>query len=104
MRRPMRERRSQLVLVHFCETTRTSTPESLPKKMAFQIVEIELNADSSVKQRKVVPYPYQTRGEAVDTIEDLVARHAGGGYEADTNSWAAIDAKGNKVRFIIETV
>jgi hypothetical protein len=43
--------------------------------MAFQIVELALDANDEVVERKVVPYPYQSRQEAVDTIESVVARY-----------------------------
>jgi hypothetical protein len=44
--------------------------------MAFRIVEFALDANDKVVERKVVPYPYQSRQEAVDTIESVVARYA----------------------------
>jgi hypothetical protein len=34
--------------------------------MAFQVVELTLDADDKVIERSVVPYPYQTRAEADD--------------------------------------
>ena len=40
--------------------------------MAFQVVELILDADDNVIERRVVPYPYQTRAEAVDTIESVM--------------------------------
>jgi hypothetical protein len=44
--------------------------------MAFQVVELILDADDNVTERRVVPYPYQTRAEAVDTIESVMTRFA----------------------------
>jgi hypothetical protein len=49
--------------------------------MAFQIVELTLDADDNVIERRVVPYPYQTREETVDTIESVISRFAASGYE-----------------------
>ena len=49
--------------------------------MAFQVVELTLDADDNVIERSVVPYPYQTRAEAVDTIESVMMRFAEAGYE-----------------------
>ena len=40
--------------------------------MAFQVVELTLDADDKVIERRAVPYPYQTRAEAVDTIESVM--------------------------------
>ena len=38
-------------------------------KMAFQVVELTLDADQNVVDRRVIPYPYPTRKDAVDAIE-----------------------------------
>ena len=45
--------------------------------MAFQVVELTLDADDNVIERSVVPYPYQTRAEAVDTIESVIMKICG---------------------------
>jgi hypothetical protein len=37
--------------------------------VAFQIVQLTLDADDNVIERRVVPYPYPTREEAVTAIE-----------------------------------
>jgi hypothetical protein len=36
--------------------------------VAFQIVELTLDADDNVIERRVVPYPYPTREEAVTAL------------------------------------
>jgi hypothetical protein len=36
--------------------------------VAFHIVELTLDADDNVIERRVVPYPYPTREEAVTAI------------------------------------
>jgi hypothetical protein len=41
---------------------------------AFQIIALTLDADDNVIERKVIPYPYQTREGAVDSIESVVTR------------------------------
>jgi hypothetical protein len=41
--------------------------------VAFQIVELTLDTDNNVIERRVVPYPYQTREEAVTAIECIVS-------------------------------
>jgi len=55
--------------------------------MPFQIVELDLDSNDNVVERKVVPYPYQTREEAVDTIESVVTRFAEAGYEPGGDFW-----------------
>ena len=73
--------------------------------MAFQVVELILDADDSVIERRVVPYPYQTRAEAVDTIESVIMRFAEAGYEPEGDFWWGINGNGKtRVRFIIEHV
>jgi hypothetical protein len=72
--------------------------------MAFQIVELSVGADDKVVERKVVPYPYQTRQEAVDTIESLAARYVKSGYDPKQDAWWAIAENGSQMRFIIEGV
>ena len=44
--------------------------------MAFHIVELTLDADDNVIERRVVPYPYPTREEAVTAIECIVSTFA----------------------------
>ena len=70
--------------------------------MAFQIVEIILDANDKVIERKVVPYPYQTRDEAVTAIECIVSTFAEAGYEPAQKFWWATAGNGDRRRFIIE--
>jgi hypothetical protein len=72
--------------------------------MAFQIVELTLDADDAVVERRVVPYPYPSREEAVDTIESVIERFAEAGYESEGDFWWALAANKTRVRFIIEVV
>lgn len=44
--------------------------------MAFQVIELTLDENDNVIERRAVPYPYPTRGEAVDTIESVITRFA----------------------------
>jgi hypothetical protein len=72
---------------------------------ADDVVELTLDADDNVIERRVVPYPYQTRAEAVDTIESVMTSFAEAGYEPDGDFWWAINGNGKtRVRFIIEHV
>jgi hypothetical protein len=73
--------------------------------MAFQVVELTLDADDNVIERSVVPYPYPTRAEAVDTIESVIMRFVEAGYEPEGDFWWAINGNSKtRVRFIIEHV
>jgi hypothetical protein len=72
-------------------------------EVAFQIVEITLDANDKVIERKVVPYPYQTSQEAVTAIECIVSTFAEAGYEPARKFWWAIAGDGDRMRrFIIE--
>jgi len=71
--------------------------------VAFQIVEISLDANDKVIERKVVPYPYQTRQEAVTAIECILSTFAETGYEPAQKFWWATAGNGDRMRrFIIE--
>jgi hypothetical protein len=73
-------------------------------KLAVQIVELTLDANDNVIDRRVVPYSYQTRKDAVDTIESVIARFCEFGYEPEGDLWWAVTGDGKtRVRFIIES-
>jgi hypothetical protein len=72
--------------------------------VAFQIVELTLDADDNVIQRRVVPFPYPIRQEAVTAIERIVSTFAEAGYEPAQKFWWAIADDGDRTRFIIEGV
>ena len=74
-------------------------------KMAFQVVELTLDADQNVVDRRVIPYPYPTRKDAVDAIESVVTSFPQSGYQSDNDSWWAIPREGTtRIRFAIESV
>ena len=74
-------------------------------KMAFQVVELTLDADQNVVDRRVIPYPYPTRKDAVDAIESLVTSFPQSGYQPDTDSWWVFARDGTRrISFAIETV
>lgn len=55
--------------------------------------------------RRVVPYPYQVREEAVGTIESVLMRFAEAGFEPEGDFWWAIPPDGNtRIRFVIESL
>jgi hypothetical protein len=77
------------------------------KKSAFQVIELILDKDDNVIDRRAVPYAYPTRKDAVDTIESCVRRFTQSGYEPDGDFWWGITEEGkskSKVRFIVERV
>jgi hypothetical protein len=55
--------------------------------VAFQIVALTLDANDNVIERRVVPYPYPTRQEAVTAIECIVSTFAEAGYEPAQKFW-----------------
>ena len=67
---------------------------ALMLKMAFQVVELTLDADQKVIDRKVIPYPYPTRRDAVDAIESVVTSFPQSGYQSDNDSWWALTRDG----------
>jgi hypothetical protein len=73
--------------------------------VAFQIVELTLEADDRVIERRVVPFPYPTRQEAVTAIECIVSTFGEAGYEPEGDFWWATTGNGEtRVKFIIEGV
>ena len=72
--------------------------------MAYHIVERTLDADDNEIERRVVPYPYPTREEAVTAIECIVSTFAEAGYEPAQKFWWAVADDGDRARFIIEGV
>ena len=74
-------------------------------KMAFQVVELTLDADQNVVDRRVIPYPYPTRKDAVEAIESVVTSFPQSGYQADTDSWWVLTRDGTRrISFAIESV
>ena len=73
-------------------------------KMAFQVVELTLDADQNVIDRKVIPYPYPTRRDAVDAIEGVVTSFPQSGYQSENDRWWALTRNGSRIRFVIESV
>ena len=50
-------------------------------RKAFQVVELAIDANDQVIDRKAIPYPYPNHKDAVDTIESLATKFAEFGYE-----------------------
>jgi len=74
-------------------------------RTGFQVVELTLDTDDNVIDRRAVPYPYPTRKDAVDTIENFATKFAKSGYEPNGDFWWGTSGNGQtRVRFIIERV
>jgi hypothetical protein len=65
--------------------------------MPFQVVELRLDAEDQVIDRRAIPYPYPQRPDAVDTIKKLSARLDKPQHEAERDFWSA-GAKDGKTR------
>src|SRR5262245_8653882 len=71
--------------------------------MAFQ--GWSFDADQNVVDRRVIPYPYPNRKEAVDAIESVVTSFPQSGYQSENYSWWALTRDDTtRIRFAIETV
>jgi hypothetical protein len=70
---------------------------------AFQVIELALDEDDNVIDRRVIPYPYAIRKDAVDTIESFATRFAQSGYEPNGDFWWGMDGK-IRTRFVIERI
>ena len=74
-------------------------------QMPFQVVELRLDAEDQVLDRRAIPYPYPQRLDAVDTIEKLIARLNKAHYEAERDFWSAVAKDGKtRLKFVIEGV
>lgn len=74
-------------------------------KMAFQVVELTVDADHNVIDRKVIPYRYLARKDAVDAIESVMPSFSASRYQSEGDFWWAVTEDGStRVRFIIESV
>jgi hypothetical protein len=73
--------------------------------MPFQVVELRLDAEDQVVDRRAIPYPYPQRPDAVDTIKKLIARLDKAHYEAERDFWSAVAKDGKtRLKFVIEGV
>lgn len=70
--------------------------------MAYQIIELALDANDNVIERKPVPHPLETRGEAVTLVESAISHYPRRGYDPKQDSWWAIAGNGDRMRFVIE--
>ena len=74
-------------------------------QMPFQVVELRLDAEDQVIDRRAIPYPYPQRLDAVDTIKKLTARLDKAHYEAERDFWSAVAKDGKtRLKFVIEAV
>ena len=72
--------------------------------VSFQVVELELDAQGNVLDRKVVPYPYQNLQEAAASAKSIAADYPEARYDPAKNDWCAIDSRVLPVRVAIEEI
>jgi hypothetical protein len=72
--------------------------------VSFQVVELELDADGNVIDRKVVPYPYQSRQDAAASAKSIAEGYPEARYDPANNGWCAVDGQGLPVRVAIEEI
>lgn len=74
-------------------------------KMAFQVVELTIDADNNIIDRKVSPHRYTMHRDAVAAIESVVAAFPSHGHHENGNFWWVVTEDGKtQVRFIVESV
>jgi hypothetical protein len=79
----------------------TSLPEGAA--VAYQVVEIHVDGSEQIIERKIIPYPYHSRQEAVETIEGIIGGFNRSGYDAGGGYWWAKSSGGESVRFVLES-
>jgi hypothetical protein len=72
--------------------------------VSFQVVELELDDQGNVLDRKVVPYPYQSLQDAAACAKSVAARYPEARYNPANNDWCAIGSRGVPVRVVIEEI
>ena len=72
--------------------------------MSFQVVELELDAQGNVLARKVVPYPYQSRQEAMAAVESIAAKYSEASFDEAQNHWHAVGDGGERLRLAVEEI
>jgi hypothetical protein len=72
--------------------------------MSFQVVECEIDEQGEVVERKVVPYPYQSRQEAMVAIEQIAAKYSEASFDEIHNLWHALGGGGERLRLAIEEI
>jgi hypothetical protein len=72
--------------------------------MSFQVVELELDARGNVLERRIVPYPYQSRHEAMAAVESIAAEYGGASFDEVHNYWDAVGGGGECLRLAVEEI
>ena len=70
--------------------------------MAYHVVELRIDGNEQIIDRKVIPYPYHSRHEAVETIEGIIRTFDRSGYDPKAGHWWALAANGDKMQFVLE--
>ncbi len=72
--------------------------------MRYQVVELVIDGGDHIIDRRVIPYPYNSRHEAVETIEGIIGGFDSSGYDPKAGYWWASAANGAKVRLLLESI
>lgn len=72
--------------------------------MPYQVVELVIDGGDHIIDRRVIPYPYNSRHEAVETIEGIIGGFDSSGYDPKAGYWWASAANGAKVRLLLESI
>ena len=72
--------------------------------MPYQVVELVIDGADHIIDRRVIPYPYNSRHEAVETIEGIIGGFDSSGYDPQAGYWWASAANGAKVRLLLESI
>jgi len=71
--------------------------------VSFQVVELELDAQGNLLDRKVVPYPYQNVQDAAASAKSIAARYPEARYDPANSGWCATGSRG-PVRVAVEEI
>lgn len=72
--------------------------------MPYQVVELVIDGGDHIIDRRVIPYPYNSRHEAVEIIEGIIGGFDSSGYDPKAGYWWASAANGAKVRLLLESI
>jgi hypothetical protein len=73
-------------------------------KLPYQVVELEIDEAGNEVARKVVPYPYQSRNEALAAVKTIASEYSEARLDESCTFWSAIGSSGERLRIGIEEV
>jgi hypothetical protein len=72
--------------------------------VSFQVVELELDAQGNLLDRKVVPCPYQNLQDAAASAKSIAEGYPEARCDLAINGWCATDCRGLPMRVAIEEI